>query len=83
MLSDLRDIVLRCLWGMEGHVSHGHHDGLIGGVDRCCGGLRRGPNGRVVAWNGGPRRLHLRPLEKLRRERRDQLCGSSLKTLAN
>lgn len=68
-MSDLRDVVLRCLWGMEGHGRHGHHDGLIWGVDRCSGSLRRGSNGRIVAWNGGPGRLHLRPLEKLRRIR--------------
>lgn len=75
MQSDLLDVVLRCLWGMEGHGRHGHHDGLIWRVDRSCGVLRLGSKSRIVAWNGGPSRLHLRPLEKLRKsESRNKLC---------
>ena len=62
--TDLWDVVL---WGLrrgEGHGRHGHHDGLVMVVDGR-GVLGGRPDGRVVVWNGGPRRLHLGPLKKL------------------
>lgn len=61
----LRDVVLRGMCRVERHGGHGHDDGLVGGVDGRGGGLRAGPDGRCVGWDGGSRRLHLSPLEKL------------------
>lgn len=58
------DVVL-CLWGGERHGRHGHHDWLISGVDSGRRSLRARPYGGCVRRDGGPRRLHLSPLEKL------------------
>lgn len=62
---DLGYVVLGSLGGSEGHRRHGHHDGWARRVDSGIWGLRCRSNRRAVAWNGGSRRLHLSPLEKL------------------
>lgn len=74
-LSHRWDVVL-CLWGGERHGRHGHHDWLISGVDSGSRSLRARPYGGRVRRDGGPRRLHLSPLEKLtvacEREKREK-----------
>lgn len=64
-MSHLWDVVLCSLRGGERHRRHGHHDWLVGWVDGCRGSLRAWPYGGSVGGHGGPRRLHLSPLEKL------------------
>lgn len=66
----LWDVVLCSLRGGERHGRHGHHDWLVGRVDGCRGSLRAGPYGGSVGGDGGPRRLHLSPLEKLEATRK-------------
>lgn len=62
----LRDVVLCSLWRGKRHGRHGHHDGLVSGVDGRRGSLRARPYGGRVGGDGGPCRLHLSPLEKLK-----------------
>ncbi len=61
----LWDVVLCSLWGRERHGCHGHHDWLVRGVDSRSGSLWARPYGGCVRRDGGPRSLHLSPLEKL------------------
>lgn len=69
-MGHLWDVVLCSLRGGERHGRHGHHDWLVGRVDGCRGSLRAGPYGGSVGGDGGPRRLHLSPLEKLEATRK-------------
>lgn len=79
-VSHLWDVVLCSLRGGERHRRHGHHDWLIGWVNGCCGSLRAWPYGGSVGGHGGPRRLHLSPLEKLEVTReRNGKCYFSFK----
>lgn len=63
----LGNVVLVCL-GRKGHRSHGHHDWLVGGINRSRGGLWARPNGGVIGREGGPCCLHLSPVEELWRK---------------
>lgn len=67
----LGDEILGCLGG-KWHGRHGHHDGLVGGVNRSRGGLRAWPNGGIVGGESGPCGLHLSPVKKLSRRKRER-----------
>lgn len=62
--------VLRTLghWVRHGQMVN-HHDVLIGLI-HCSGCLCTRTNGRTAVRDGSSRRLYLRPLEKLRREKK-------------
>lgn len=66
--------VLRTLghWVRHGQMVN-HHDVLIGLI-HCSGGLCTRTNGRTAVWDGGSRRLYLRPLEKLMMGRSRPRC---------
>lgn len=62
--------VLRTLGHWVGHGQMvNHHDVLIGLID-CSGCLRTGSNRRTAVRDGSSRRLYLRPLEKLGKEKK-------------
>lgn len=74
LMLHLGDEILGCLGG-KWHGRHGHHDGLVGGVNRSRGGLRARPNGGIVGGESGPCGLHLSPVKKLSRRKREREGG--------
>lgn len=73
----LGNVVLVCL-GRKVHGCHGHHDGLVGGINRSRGGLWAWPNGGAVGRKGGPCCLHLSPVEELWRKSKNKGKGPDI-----
>lgn len=67
----LGNVILGCL-GVKWHGRHGHHDGLVGVVNRSRGVLRARPNGRIVGGESGPCGLHLSPVNELSKREREE-----------